>query len=176
MFSDLVQMQEPTTCLRGAPFVAVVKTTNSRSYDDRFSGCLRGRSAIGRVFLKCEVRSASVIVPEVGCENAPKMRLIQNDHVIEALPGGSSRSRARTESNLSRLTRDLLRNEQGSRRVPNGPSPGDTRHKHTVRSSDSQDPPKVTMTLMMVNELSNLWKTACPPSTSVASHESDQFG
>ena len=61
MFSDLVQMQEPTTCLRGAPFVAVVKTADFRSYDDRFSGCLRGRSAIGRVFLKCEVRSASVI-------------------------------------------------------------------------------------------------------------------
>jgi hypothetical protein len=32
------------------------------------------------------VRSASVIVPEVGCENPPKMRLVQDHHVIEASP------------------------------------------------------------------------------------------
>lgn len=80
------QCKEPTTCLRGASFVAVVKTADFRSHGDRSSGCLSGRSTIGRVFLEREVCSASVIVPEVGCENAPKMRLVQDDHVIEACP------------------------------------------------------------------------------------------
>ena len=70
----------------GASFVAVVETADFRDHDDGSAGCLSGRPAIGRVFLECEVRSAPVIGPEVGREHAPEMRLVQDDHVIEALP------------------------------------------------------------------------------------------
>ncbi len=40
---------------------------------------------IWRVLLEAEVRSAPMIVPTVGGEDAPQMRLVEDDDVIEAL-------------------------------------------------------------------------------------------
>ena len=40
---------------------------------------------IWRVFLEPEVRSAPMIVPPVRLEDAPEMRLVDDDHVIETL-------------------------------------------------------------------------------------------
>ena len=76
-------LQLKTLCR--ASFVTVMETADFRTHDDGSDGCLRGRSAIGRVLLECEVRSALVIVPDAGREDARKMRLVQDDHVIEAL-------------------------------------------------------------------------------------------
>ena len=70
--------------LRGDSFVTVVKTADFRDHDDGSDGGLSGGPVIGRVFLKCEVRSTPVIVPDVAGEDAPKVRFVQDDHVIEA--------------------------------------------------------------------------------------------
>jgi hypothetical protein len=40
---------------------------------------------IWRVLLEAEVRSTPMIVPTVGHEDAPEMRLVDDDHVIETL-------------------------------------------------------------------------------------------
>jgi hypothetical protein len=82
-----------TGILRGAPFVAVVEATDFRECDDWSDGCLRRRPVIGRVFLQAEMRSTAVIVPDVGRENAPKVGLVHDNHVVETL--SSDRSRAR---------------------------------------------------------------------------------
>jgi hypothetical protein len=69
--------------LRCAPLIAVMETTDFGDRDDRPGGCSGGRSVIGGVFLDAEVRSTPMIVPAVGRENAPEMRLVDDDHVIE---------------------------------------------------------------------------------------------
>ena len=77
--------------LRGVSFVAVVQTANFRHHDDGSDGCLSGRSSIRRVLVEAEMRSASVVVEKVRREDAPKMRLVHDDDVVETLPSGSSR-------------------------------------------------------------------------------------
>ena len=72
--------------LRGVSFVAVVETADFRHHDDGSDGCLSGRSSIRRVLVEAEMRSASVVVEKVRREDAPKMRLVHDDDVIETLP------------------------------------------------------------------------------------------
>jgi hypothetical protein len=71
--------------LPGTPLIAVMETTDFGDRDDRPGGSFRDRSAIGRVFLEAQVRSTPMIVPAVSREDAPKMRLVDDDHVIETL-------------------------------------------------------------------------------------------
>jgi len=40
---------------------------------------------IWRVFLEAEVRSSPMVVPAVGREDAPEVRLVDDDHVVETL-------------------------------------------------------------------------------------------
>ena len=63
----------------------MMETTDFRDRDDRPGGCSRDRSVIWRVLLEAEVRSAPMIVPAVGREDAPEMRLVDDDHVVETL-------------------------------------------------------------------------------------------
>ena len=72
--------------LRDASFVAVVQTADFRHGDDGSDGCLSDRSSIRGVLFESEMRSAAVIVAKVRREDAPKMRLVQDDDVIETLP------------------------------------------------------------------------------------------
>ena len=72
--------------LRGVSFVAVVETADFRHHDDGSDGCLSGRSSIRRVLVEAEMRSASVVVEKVRREDAPKMRLVHDDDVVETLP------------------------------------------------------------------------------------------
>jgi hypothetical protein len=55
-----------------AALIAMMKATDFRDRDDRPVGCSRDRSVIGRVLLKAKVRSAPMIVPAVGREDAPE--------------------------------------------------------------------------------------------------------
>ena len=71
--------------LRCAPFIAMVETTDFGDRDDQSGGCYRDRSVIRRVLLEAGVRSTPMIVPTVGREDAPEMRLVDDDHVIETL-------------------------------------------------------------------------------------------
>jgi hypothetical protein len=71
--------------LRCAPFIAVMETTDFGDRDDRSGACSRDRSVIWRVFLKAEMRSAPMIILAVELEDAPEMRLVDDDHVIETL-------------------------------------------------------------------------------------------
>ena len=71
--------------LRGAALVSVMKTTDLGNCNDgsaRHCGCL---SMIGRVFVEAEVGTRSMVVIDVRLEDAPKVRLVQDDHVIETL-------------------------------------------------------------------------------------------
>jgi hypothetical protein len=72
--------------LRGASFVAVVETADFGHHDDGSDGCLSCRSSIRSIFFKPDVRPAAVIVAKVRREDAPKMRLVHDDDVIETLP------------------------------------------------------------------------------------------
>ena len=62
-----------------------METTDFGDRDDRPTGGSRDRSVIWRVFLEAKVRSAPMIVPPVRLEDAPEMRLVDDDHVIETL-------------------------------------------------------------------------------------------
>jgi hypothetical protein len=62
-----------------------METTDLGDRNDPPGGSFRDRSAIGRVFLEAQVRSTPMIVPAVRREDAPKMRLVDDDHVIETL-------------------------------------------------------------------------------------------
>ena len=64
----------------------MVQTANFRHHDDGSDGCLSGRSSIRRVLVEAEMRSASVVVEKVRREDAPKMRLVHDDDVVETLP------------------------------------------------------------------------------------------
>jgi hypothetical protein len=75
----------PAKSLRCAPFIAVMETTDFGDRNDRPGGCSRDRSVIWRVFLEAEVRSAPMIILAVGLEDAPEMRFVDDDHVIETL-------------------------------------------------------------------------------------------
>lgn len=59
--------------LRCAPLIAMIGTSIGRS----------DGSVIWRVLLEAEVRSTPMIVPAVGCEDAPEVRRVDDDHVIE---------------------------------------------------------------------------------------------
>jgi len=72
--------------LRGDALVTVVETADFREHHDGSDDGLSGGPMIGRVFLESEVRSAPVIVLDVRREHAPEVRLVQDDHVVEALP------------------------------------------------------------------------------------------
>jgi hypothetical protein len=71
--------------LRGAPFIAVMETTDFRNRDNRPDGCFRDRSVIWRVFLEPEVRSTPMIVPAIGPKQTSEMRFVHDDNVIETL-------------------------------------------------------------------------------------------
>ena len=53
--------------------------------DDQPRGRSKDGSVIWRVLLEAEVRSTPMIVPAVGCEDAPEVRRVDDDHVIETL-------------------------------------------------------------------------------------------
>src|SRR5260221_8260330 len=63
----------------------MMETADFGDRDDRPGGCSRDRSVIRRVLLDAKVRSTSMIVPAIGPEDAPEMRLVEDDHVIETL-------------------------------------------------------------------------------------------
>ena len=63
----------------------MMETTDFGDRNNPPGGSSRDRSAIGRVFLEAQVRSTPMIVPAVRREDAPKMRLVDDDHVIETL-------------------------------------------------------------------------------------------
>ena len=63
----------------------MMKTANFGDRDDLSGGRSTGRSVIWRVLLEAEVRSTPMIVPAVGREDAPEMRLVDDDHVVETL-------------------------------------------------------------------------------------------
>ena len=70
--------------LRGLPFVAVMKSAYFWNRDDWPSGRCRDESRIRRVLLEPKMRPTPMIVPAVGREDASQMRLIEDDHVIQA--------------------------------------------------------------------------------------------
>src|SRR5688572_28335230 len=76
--------------LRRAPLIPVVEPTDFRNRDDRPGRCSRNRSAIRRVFLQTEVRAGPMVVMDVAREDAPEMRLVENDHVIETFTADRS--------------------------------------------------------------------------------------
>src|SRR6266849_5488660 len=57
--------------------------TDFRNRHDPSGGDFRHRSMIWRVLRESKVRAASMIVLTVGREDAPQMRLVENDHVIQ---------------------------------------------------------------------------------------------
>jgi hypothetical protein len=65
--------------------MAVMEPADLRYHNDGSSGYSRDRSVIWRVFLEAKMRSAPMIILTVGSQDAPEMRLVQDDHVIEAL-------------------------------------------------------------------------------------------
>jgi hypothetical protein len=69
--------------LRRASLVPVMETTDFRDRNDRPSGYARDRSLIWRVFLEAKVCSTPMIIQAVDRQDAPQMRLVENDHVIE---------------------------------------------------------------------------------------------
>ena len=71
--------------LRCAPLIPVMKPPDFGDRDDRSGGRSRDRSVIWRVLLEAEVRSTPMIVPAVGREDAPEMRRVDDDHMIETL-------------------------------------------------------------------------------------------
>jgi hypothetical protein len=72
-----------------------METTDFGERDDRPTGCSANRSVIRAVFLEAEVGASAVVVEDVGGEDAPEMRLVQDDHVIEDTRVASIRSGAR---------------------------------------------------------------------------------
>jgi hypothetical protein len=62
----------------------MVETTDLRNHDDLAGRRCVGRSVIGRILREAEVRSTPMIVPAVGAEDSPKMRLVEDDDMIEA--------------------------------------------------------------------------------------------
>ena len=76
--------------LRRAPLISVVKATDFGDRDDRRGGCSGQRSVIGRIFLEPEVRSGAMVTPDVGSQDAPEMRLVDDDHVIETFASDRS--------------------------------------------------------------------------------------
>ena len=72
-------------CLRRQPFVVVMKAADFRNHDDRPGGRGRDESRLWRVLLEPEMRPTPMIVPAVGREDASQMRLVDHDHVIQAL-------------------------------------------------------------------------------------------
>jgi hypothetical protein len=67
-----------------APLVTMMKTANFGDRDDVSGGRSTGRSVIWRVLLETEVRPTPMVVPSVGRQDAPEMRLVEDDHVIAA--------------------------------------------------------------------------------------------
>ena len=71
--------------LRRAPLLSVMEIADFGDRDDQPGGCSGDRSVIWGVFLEPEVRSTPMRVPEVGREDAPEMRRVDDDHVVETL-------------------------------------------------------------------------------------------
>ena len=63
----------------------MMETADFGDRDDRSGGCSRDRSVIRRVLLEAEMRSTPMIVQAVACEDAPQMRRVHNDHMVETL-------------------------------------------------------------------------------------------
>jgi hypothetical protein len=61
----------------------MIETTDFGDRDDRPRGYSRAPSVIWRVSLEAEMRPTPMIVPAVGGEDAPEMRFVDDDHVIE---------------------------------------------------------------------------------------------
>ena len=83
--ADGADVQKRWGRLRCAPLVPVMKATNFRNRHDSPCGYFRDRSMIWRVLRESQVRATSMIVLAVAREDAPQMRLVENDHVIETL-------------------------------------------------------------------------------------------
>lgn len=67
-----------------------METTDFRHDDDLSGGVWGKRPVIWRVLRKSEMRSGLMIVPDVGSEDAPKMGLVDDDHVVETLASDGS--------------------------------------------------------------------------------------
>ncbi len=74
----------------GAPLISVMETTHLWNHDDRSIGFSGRWSVIGGVFLEPEVRAGPMVVLDVACEDTTKMRLADDDHVIETLASDGS--------------------------------------------------------------------------------------
>ena len=68
----------------------MMETADFWDRDDRSGGCSRDRSVIRRVLLEAEMRSTAMIVQIVGCEDAPLMRRVHHDHMVETLSSDRS--------------------------------------------------------------------------------------
>ena len=69
--------------LRCAPLITMMETSGIATIGP--VDVQRDRSVIWRVLLEAEVRSTPMIVLAVCREDAPEMRLVHDDHVIETL-------------------------------------------------------------------------------------------
>ena len=85
-----MSMEDGQGRLCRAPLISVMETTDFGDRDDRPGGCSGHRSVIWGVFLEREVRSGPMVILEVGREDTPEVRLVKDDHVIEALSSDRS--------------------------------------------------------------------------------------
>ena len=69
----------------GAPLVAVMKPSDLGQLHDLAHRRRLDVSRIGRIFVQGEVGSRALVVGEVGTQDAAKMCLAKDDHVIKAL-------------------------------------------------------------------------------------------
>jgi hypothetical protein len=67
-----------------------METTDFRDRDDWSGRYSAGWTMIRRVFLEAEMRSGPMVVPDVRGEDAPKMRLVDDDDVVETLASDGS--------------------------------------------------------------------------------------
>ena len=69
----------------GKAFVAMVQATDLREGDDSSCGTLLYGTSVGTVLVEGEVGPGSVVVVEVGRQDAAQMASVENDDVIETL-------------------------------------------------------------------------------------------
>jgi hypothetical protein len=78
-----------SVCSGGDAFVAMVESANLRVFDDPAHRRRLDRSANWRVLAQRQVSPGSLIVLDVGFEDAPQTGFVQNDHMIQAFaPNG----------------------------------------------------------------------------------------
>jgi hypothetical protein len=73
-----------------ASFVTVVQAANFRERDHAAFFWRLHAAWRGRVFRQGEMGPRSVIVEDISGERAPQMRLVEDDHVVEALAANGS--------------------------------------------------------------------------------------